>query len=168
MKVLGSLLPQDGYDNSPHLDMILVSDPDLLGNDDALPVYRARLNGAPVTAILTVIAPGGYVGSIKLLVGIRPDGTITGVRTLEHLETPGLGDKIDYEKTPWIGSFTGRSIDKPPLAAWETRRSGGEFEQITGATVTSRAVVSGVRNALLYFEENAEFIFTAPARPDPQ
>ncbi|HAD09787.1 MAG TPA: electron transporter RnfG, partial [Porticoccaceae bacterium] len=48
------------------------------------------------------VAPDGYSGDIRLIVGINRDGTIAGVRVLDHRETPGLGDKIDLKKSDWI------------------------------------------------------------------
>lgn len=162
MKVLGALLPEGGYDNSPHLDVITLTGAELPGSNAVLQVYRARLAGEPVTAILTMIAPDGYVGSIRLLVGIRADGTISGVRVLEHRETPGLGDNIETARSDWIRVFDGRSIVDPPPAAWLTRRDGGDFDQISGATVTSRAVIEAVREALIYFSENRDMLFSTP------
>lgn len=166
MKVLGALLPEGGYDNSPHLDVITLTGADLPGDNAVLPVYRARLAGEPVTAILTVIAPDGYVGSIRLLVGIRADGTISGVRALEHRETPGLGDNIETARSDWIRLFDGRSIEDPAPAAWLTRRDGGDFDQISGATVTSRAVIVAVRDSLIYFAENPDMLFSVPIDPE--
>lgn len=166
MKVLDALLPEGGYDNSPHLDVISLTGAELPASNAALPVYRARRAGAPVTAILTVIAPDGYVGSIRLLVGIRADGTISGVRALEHRETPGLGDNIELGRSDWIRLFDGRSIEDPAPAAWLTRRDGGDFDQISGATVTSRAVIAAVRDSLIYFAENRDLLFSEPVDPE--
>jgi electron transport complex protein RnfG len=166
MKVLDALLPEGGYDNSPHLDVISLTGPELPASNATLPVYRARRAGAPVTAILTVIAPDGYVGSIRLLVGIRADGTISGVRALEHRETPGLGDNIELGRSDWIRLFDGRSIEDPAPAAWLTRRDGGDFDQISGATVTSRAVIAAVRDSLIYFAENRDLLFSEPVDPE--
>lgn len=166
MKVLGALLPEGGYDNSPHIDVITLTATELPSSNAVLPVYRARLAGEPVTAILTMIAPGGYVGSIRLLVGIRADGTISGVRVLQHRETPGLGDNIETARSDWIRMFEGRSIVDPPPAAWLTRRDGGDFDQISGATVTSRAVIGAVRDSLIYFAENRDMLFSAPIAPE--
>jgi electron transport complex protein RnfG len=166
MKVLGALLPEGGYDNSPHLDVITLTGADLPEGNAVLPVYRARLAGEPVTAILTVIAPDGYVGSIRLLVGIRADGTISGVRALEHRETLGLGDNIETARSDWIRLFDGRSIEDQAPAAWLTRRDGGDFDQISGATVTSRAVIVAVRDSLIYFAENPDMLFSVPIDPE--
>ena len=42
----------------------------------------------------------------------------------------------------------------PAPDGWAVRKDGGEFDQFVGATITPRAVVRAVRNALLYFQQN--------------
>ena len=110
--------------------------------------YLATLSGAPVARILSVVTPPAYAGPIELLVGVDVSGRITGVRVLAHRETPGLGDKIERRKSDWIATFTHRSLDDPPDAGWATRRDGGAFDALTAATITSRAVIRGVHDAL--------------------
>ena len=82
---------------------------------------------------------------------------------MEHRETPGLGDRIESTKSDWMEHFNGRSIGDPSLEDWKIRRDGGEFDQLRGASITSRAVVRAVRETLVYFEANAETVFAAPA-----
>lgn len=156
---LHSILPPDAYDNDLVGDLIRVKAPDALGSDDPLPVYRARQDGQPVAAILTVVAPDGYNGPIRLLVGIRVGGAIAGVRVLEHDETPGLGDGIEASKSDWIEQFRGRGLGEPPRDDWAVRQDGGEFDALTGATITPRAVVAAIRRALAYFEANQQRLF---------
>ncbi len=163
LKVLDELLPAGRYDNHPAEDRILVTAPAGLGSNDALPIYRARLAGAPVAAVLTAVARQGYVGPIRLLISVAADGRVLAVRAVAHQETPGLGDRIESAKSRWIDSFTGRSLDNPPPARWLVRRDGGDFDQITGATITSRAVVGAVRQAVEYFNEHRDEIFSQPA-----
>jgi len=157
---LRAVLPSGSYDNEPHLDVIEVLDPELLGSDKPVPIYRARRDAQPVAAVLTAVAPNGYSGHIRVLVAIGVDEIITGVRVIEHRETPGLGDKIEVGKSDWIRRFLGlQSVDL--LAdAWVLRRDGGSFDQITGATVTSRAVLQAARNAVLYFTAHRQDIFS--------
>ena len=157
-RVLGNA----SYDNDLLADRIEVRDPELLGTDASLPVYRARLAGRPVAAVLESVAPDGYSGSIRLLVGVTPDGRLLGVRVLQHHETPGLGDAIEERRSDWIRSFDGRSLGRPPTARWKVRKDGGDFDQLTGATVTPRAVVAAVRNTLLFVERQGPALF-APA-----
>jgi electron transport complex protein RnfG len=131
----------------------------LPGSDDAL-VYRVYDGDAPVAALFAVTARDGYSGAIRLLIGIRADGTITAVHTLSHRETPGLGDRIDRMKSDWIDRFAGRSLADPATGGWRISRDGGEFDQLTGASVTSRAVVKAVKETLEYFESSHTDVFS--------
>jgi len=154
-RVLGGI----DYDNDLLADRIEVRDPELLGTDASVPVYRARLAGRPVAVIIESVAPDGYSGSIRLLVGVAPDGRLLGVRALQHRETPGLGDAIEERRSDWIRSFDGRSLGDPPPGRWKVRKDGGDFDQLTGATVTPRAVVAAVRNTLLFVERQGAALF---------
>jgi electron transport complex protein RnfG len=153
------------YDNDLLADRIEVVEPELLGTDSSLPVYRARHKGRPVAAIIESVAPDGYSGSIRLLVGVTPEGRLLGVRVLRHQETPGLGDAIEERRSDWIRSFDGRSLSRPPATRWKVRKDGGDFDQLTGATVTPRAVVAAVRNTLTFVQRTGPALF-APARPE--
>ncbi len=124
--------------------------------------YLARKRGEPAAVLLTTKALDGYNGSIELLVAIHMDGTLGGVRVLSHRETPGLGDAIEAKRSDWILQFSGLSLDEPPRTAWALTADGGHFDALTGATVTPRAVVKAVRNALLYFERHHESIKAWP------
>lgn len=158
--LLRALLPDDGYDNDPVRDTLKVTAPAALGSAEPLTVYRARRDGRPVAAVLTVVAPDGYNGPIRLLVGIRRDGTVIGVRVLRHQETPGLGDAIEADKSDWVRQFRGRRLGDPPERDWRVARDGGAFDQLTGATITPRAVVRAVRRALVYFRTHRQSLFT--------
>jgi electron transport complex protein RnfG len=154
-----SVLPSTLYNNPILEDTIQIADPILLGTKDPMPAYRARRNGQPVAVILTPLAPDGYNGAIKLLVGIRYDGNLTGVRVISHKETPGLGDGIEEGKSDWILDFRDRSLDNPVESKWKVRRDGGVFDQFTGATITPRAIVKAVRNSLEYFKHHRDALF---------
>lgn len=158
---LAEVLGRVQYDNDLLEDTIDVRDPELLGTDEPLPVHRARLGGRPVAALIETVAPDGYSGSIRLLVAVDTNGRLLGVRVLSHKETPGLGDGIDRRKSNWIDAFAGRSLGDPAPDGWRVRKDGGEFDQFTGATVTPRAVVRAVHNALLYFDAHRDEIFAA-------
>jgi Na+-translocating ferredoxin:NAD+ oxidoreductase subunit G len=143
---------------------ITASDPELLGTPAPIDVFVATEDGRPVAAILAPVAPEGYNAPIRLLVGLSPDGVVTGVRVLGHRETPGLGDLIEIRKSNWIRQFDGRSLGDPPAALWAVDKDDGAFDSITGATVTPRAVVKALRNALLYFERHRDELFAEAAR----
>lgn len=165
LRKLHRLISPEQHDNVLLEDTVSVRDETLLGSDQPVMVYRARKNGKPVALVIAAIAPDGYSGSIKLLVGINVDGSLSGVRVVAHRETPGLGDAIDETRSDWIRIFDGKSLQAPDVSRWAVRKDGGEFDQLTGATITPRAVVKAVRNALLYYQDNQEALF-APAAPD--
>ncbi len=135
---------------------------DLPGNDTAS-VYRAYQGGKPAAALFAITARDGYSGPIRLLVGVGYDGALTGIHVLEHRETPGLGDGIETSKSPWSLQFRGRSLLDPDAAGWAIRADGGQFDQLTGASVTPRAVIKAVRQTLIYFDANRDMLFAAPA-----
>ena len=162
---LTAVLGDTRFDNDPVADRITVRDPEHLGTDRPLPIHRARLGGRPVAALIEVEAPGGYGGVIRLVIAVRPDGRVIGVRVLSHHETPGVGDGIETGKSGWIAKFAGRSLGDPPPSRWALRRDGGDYDQLTGATVTSRAVTVAVRDALDWYATHREDVFATPSDP---
>lgn len=147
------------YDGKLSESTIVIPPPHDLPGDDPVTVYRVYADGAPVAALFVVEARGGFSGSIRLLVGLDAGGTVTGVRVLSHRETPGLGDRIDADKSDWALQFTGHALGDPPAAGWAIRRDGGEFDQLTGASITPRAVIRGIRETLQYFADHGEAVF---------
>ncbi len=162
---LNRLLPDTLYDNDLLHDTVLIQDQNRLGSSEPLVAYRARKQGQPMAIAFMPIAPDGYSGSIRLLVAIRYDGTLLGVRVISHQETPGLGDAIEERRSDWIYSFNQRHLDNPTPARWKVKRDGGVFDQFTGATVTPRAVVRAVYNSLQFYKENQQHLFTPPPPP---
>jgi electron transport complex protein RnfG len=159
LQKLHTVIKPAEHDNDIFSDYITISDPDLLGPSQEVNVFRARMNGKPVAVLITPTAPDGYGGEIKLLVGIRYNGEIAGVRVLSHKETPGLGDAIEERRSPWIHQFDGSSLQDPDVDGWKVSRDGGQFDQLTGATISSRAVVKAVRKTLEYYQSNKDFLF---------
>ncbi len=155
LRQLEAVLPAAMYTNNPAEETVTVQDR-RLGTEDAVTAWRARRNGEPVAVILAVTAPDGYSGPIELLVAIRADGTVAGVRVLEHRETPGLGDAIESDRSDWLQEFEDRSLGDPPGDSWTVRQRGGEFDGITGATITARAVIQAVGRALAAFEDHGD------------
>ncbi len=155
------IVPENMYDNAILEDSIKVEPNELLGNKRAKTVYRARINNRPAAVILETIAPDGYSGVIKLLIAIKYDGTISGVRVLAHKETPGLGDYINIAKTEWITLFNDESLKKTSSNYWQVKKDGGKFDYMAGATITPRAVIKAVYKTLQYFKMNKEALFVA-------
>ncbi len=175
VRALGEILPPDSHDNHLLDNSIAVQDP-LLGGRSPQQAYIALKNGQAAAVILQATAPDGYSGAIRLLVGIYADGRLAGVRVLQHRETPGLGDKIDPSKSQWIHGFAGKSLENPNAAGWAVKKDRGEFDQFAGATITPRAVVKAVHNALLYFDAHRSELLgngapaadSISAQPKPQ
>jgi electron transport complex protein RnfG len=160
---LKAIVPADRVKNDPLADRIEVSDQALLGASST-EVYRVRDGEQPVAVVLQPVVPDGYAGPIRLLVSVLADGSLGGVRVLEHHETPGLGDKIDERKDDWIiEQFTDKSLSNPPQDQWRVKRDGGEFDQFTGATITPRSVVKAVKNTLLFVKQQGDKLYQAPA-----
>lgn len=147
------------YDGSVSESQIVLQAPhDLPGNSPAI-IYRVYAKEQPVAALFAVTARDGFSGPIRMLVGVEFDGRVSGVRILQHRETPGLGDKIESARSDWIFQFEDRSIGDPVVAQWAIKSDGGDFDQLTGASVTPRAIIKAVRNTLLYFDDHREEIF---------
>lgn len=163
---LNRLIAAERIDNDLYTDKKTIQD-ERLGTSEAINVYLARKDAQPVAAVFSAIAPNGYNGKIDLLIGINMDGTIAGVRVTNHKETPGLGDKIEVEKSDWIRSFDGKSLSNTANTDWGVKKDGGQFDQFTGATITPRAIVQAVHNALIYFDEHRFELFEEekPAQP---
>jgi len=156
------------FEGSVSESMLVIRTPhDLPGPDDVI-IYRVYADEHPVAALFAVTARDGYAGAIRVLIGIEYDGTITGIRILEHRETPGLGDKIVSSRSDWVYQFDGRSLADPGLEEWAIKRDGGEFDQLTGASVTPRAVIKVTKDTLIYFDAHRDEIFSASATEDTQ
>ncbi|OIQ25912.1 electron transport complex subunit RsxG [uncultured Vibrio sp.] len=153
LSILNQVIPKELHDNDLYNSCRLVSD-ESLGTNDPMPAYFATLNGEPSGIAIEAIAPDGYNGTIKVIVGINTAGEVTGTRVLSHKETPGLGDKIDLRVSDWILSFNGKTVTESNSETWKVRKDGGQFDQFTGATITPRAVVGAVKNTVSFVIEN--------------
>ena len=153
------ILPESTYDNDLLKDNVEIVPNEQLGNRQPTVANIAKSNGKTAGVILEAVAHDGYSGDIKLLVAIRADGSISGVRVLAHKETPGLGDYIDITHGNWIKLFNDESVNKTPIEQWHVKKDGGKFDYIAGATITPRAVVKAVLKALQFYEANKQTLF---------
>lgn len=149
---LSEVLPAGFADNDFLKDTLAIE-----RNGAPVIVYRARQNGVVKGAIFKV-AERGYAADIQVLMAIDADGRTIGVRVIKHSETPGLGDKIELAKSPWVKDFDGKSLGNPPLDAWGVKKDGGIFDQFAGATITPRAVVKAVKGGLEFYAAHREEI----------
>ena len=159
LALFAQILPKDNYDNDLLTTTVQIPPSAQLGNLQPSTANVAKLNNKTVAVILEAIAHDGYSGDIKLLIALRADGTISGVRVLAHKETPGLGDYIDIAHGDWIKLFNNESIHKTPVAQWQVKKDGGKFDYMVGATITPRAVVKAVLKATQFFEANKARLF---------
>ena len=167
LRTLHELIPAHKYDNDLLADPITLAADKRLDSNAASIAYRALHEGNPIAVFLQPVAPDGYNGSIKLIVAILENGTIAGVRVLNHRETPGLGDYIETNKSSWIHGFAGRSLGDPIAKLWQVKRDGGVFDHFTGATITPRAVVRAVARSLEYFQVHRATLLGIPAATAP-
>ncbi len=142
---LSEVLPAGLADNDFLKDTV-----DLKNGEKTVTIYRARKEGV-VKAALFKVAERGYAGEIQVLMAVDSDGRTLGVRVLKHSETPGLGDKIEVKKDPWVKSFDGKSLGDPAPEKWAVKKDGGIFDQFAGATITPRAVVKAVKGGMDFF-----------------
>jgi electron transport complex protein RnfG len=145
---LTQVVPKDYYDNDLVKDTVSLK----LQGEAETTIYKGRLQNKVNAVAFEWIAKGGYAGDIKVILGIDRDGKVLGARVLAHNETPGLGDKVDPKKSDWITKFNGLSLGNPPIEKWGVKKDGGMFDQFTGATITPRAVVKGIKEALQVFQ----------------
>lgn len=154
MKSFEQVLPANQYNNALLSDFISVPAGGELNNRDVTKTYVARLAGKASAVILEATARDGYSGDIKLLIAVKVDGSLGGVRVIKHKETPGLGDYIDITHGDWILAFNHLSLTSRPSELWKVKKDGGQFDYMAGATITPRAVVKAVHGALSYVEHN--------------
>jgi electron transport complex protein RnfG len=168
LQKLNTLILSESYNNALLRDKIEVYSSQWLGTDQAVVVYRAFQDNTPVALAFSPIAPNGYGGEIQLLIGIDAQGQILGVRSIKHQETPGLGDGIDLRRSDWMLAFDTENIaalDKS--SRWQVKKTGGDFDHLTGATITSNAVIQAVHRSLQFFVAEKQMLFVLPeSMPD--
>lgn len=164
MSRLLEVVDKNNHDNDLLSDTIQLS-AERLNSSKPVTVYRARKQGQPTAAIFVMSTSKGYKGTIQMVVGVRMDKTLSGVRVVQHTETPGLGDKMEIRKGNWILGFDNTSLQQPDLQRWAVKKDGGYFDQFTGATITPRAIVGAVRNVLVWANEgdNLPSVFSLEA-----
>ncbi len=161
MRLFGQVLSHDAYDNDLFKDYLLIPAGGKLNNRESTELYRASKGGKPVALVMQATAPDGYSGDIKLLIAIDHTGKVLAVRVIAHRETPGLGDYIDIAHDNWIEVFGGSSLALGD-EGWAVKKDGGQFIYRTGATITPRAVIKAVHQALQFYHQHRQQIFSLP------
>ena len=168
LRLIGEVLPTSLYDNDLLADAITLPPQQALGLDEETRLWRARKSGAPTALVMEAAAPDGYSGRISLILAVDADGRLLAQRVTAHKETPGLGDYIDPKKDrnkarPWITQFSNLSFDSVPRDRWRVKKDGGRFDQMSGATISARAVTNASGRALAWAVENRDRLFALPA-----
>jgi electron transport complex protein RnfG len=153
-RLLLQVVSKNLYNNDLINSYIKIQPNERLKNKDTIKGYIAMKENIVTAVILETRAPNGYSGEIKILVGISSDGNILGTRVIKHQETPGLGDYIDINKSDWINIFTFSSLKNTSQLEWAVKKDQGKFDYISGATITARAVIVAINEALIFFKEN--------------
>ncbi|MEF2507278.1 electron transport complex subunit RsxG [Vibrio mimicus] len=161
LQVLNQVIPHKYHDNSLAEACTLVNDAEL-GTPKTMHAYLAKRGSEPSAIAIETIAPDGYNGEIKLIIGIASNGSVLGVRVLAHQETPGLGDKVDLRISNWVLGFNGQQVTADNQDDWKVRKDGGQFDQFTGATITPRAVVQAVKKAVMYVNQHKQQLQSQP------
>lgn len=164
MRLIDEVLPRSEYDNALLEDTVALPATAELGLSDVSTVYRARRAGQPVALVFEAVAPDGYAGKIRLIVAVRDNGQVAGVRVTQHKETPGLGDYVEVKKDknkarPWITQFQGMTLAEVNAKDWKVKKDGGRIDYYAGATVTPRAVSKAVLKAVQWAEANRNQLF---------
>ena len=159
LSLFKEILPAENYDNDLLASQVTIAPNALLGNRLPSIANVAKQKQQTAGVILEAIAHDGYSGDIKLLIAIRADGSISGVRVLAHKETPGLGDYIDIAHGNWIKLFDNESLEKTAAEKWQVKKDGGQYDYMVGATITPRAVVKAVKQALQFYQQNKQTLF---------
>lgn len=159
LNLIKQIVPQEKFDNQIMQDTLSIAADPLLGNAQPTIAYRGRLQSQPSVLVLEAIAPDGYSGKIRFIMALQYDGTISGVRVVKHKETPGLGDYIDAAKSDWIKGFNGISLTNRTDKDWKVKKDGGQFDYMTGATISPRAMIKAVHKASQYYAQHRDELF---------
>jgi electron transport complex protein RnfG len=167
LRLIGEVLPPGQYDNDLMADAITLPPVQALALDDETRLWRARRNGVPVALVFEAAARDGYSGRIGLILAVNANGRLLALRVTSHKETPGLGDYIDPKKDknkalPWIAQFSNLGFDSVPPKKWRVKKDGGRFDQMSGATISARAVTNASGRALAWAMENRDKLFALP------
>jgi electron transport complex protein RnfG len=150
IRLLKAVLPP--IDNAIDQDtQEIVIGKDRKGRDLKLTFYIGKKEAQLVGAAFSLITSEGYSGDIEILMGVDPQGSVTGIEIISQKETPGLGDQI--LKPTWRDEFEGKSL----ASRLDVKKDGGEIDQFAGATISPRAVVKAVRRGLELYQKEFRY-----------
>jgi electron transport complex protein RnfG len=151
MEAVAAVMPP--FDNAPDADRV-----DLNDAAGERSYWRGYQGEAPVGAAFKGLSKAGYSGEIELMLGVDPDGKVSGLRILRHAETPGLGAK--YADPALLARFyVGHTLADTD---WRVKADGGDLDAVTGATVTGRALAGAISDALTQYDADRAQVDGAP------
>lgn len=151
-KSLKKVMP--AFDNKPVPEVIYINDPALaekcdFEKDKGCKVYPGKKKGALLGFAIAWTSMEGFKGPITVLLGLTPEGKITGIDVLKQEETVNLGGKITEDE------FQKQFLNKDLKGAkWAIEKDGGDIKSVTGASYSSRAVTGAVKETLEFFDKN--------------
>ncbi|HYW94178.1 MAG TPA: RnfABCDGE type electron transport complex subunit G [Bacteroidales bacterium] len=137
-----------GFTNEPYQESFKVA-----AGKDSLTFYPAKADGKLIGVAVETYTNKGFSGLITLMVGFKMDGTITSIKVLSHQETPGLGQKIERDKSNFETQFEGKN---PATFKLMVKKDQGNVDAITASTISSRAYCDAVQRAYDGFEAEKE------------
>ena len=142
---------QEVFPDAATFEMLELSMPETQGAANTVTInstsYARDESGNLLGYVMDITSHEGYNGDIRFSMGIRIDGTINGISLLSIAETPGLGMKAEDVLKP---QFTGKNAGSFVLIKTGAVTS-DEIDAISGATITSSALVEGVNQGLHWF-----------------
>jgi electron transport complex protein RnfG len=164
LRAIQEVLPD--FDNDPvESTRQIILEEDEAGAERELTIYLG-MQQDKVTGVAFPVFGEGYGGLIHVMVGIDAQGDISGVKVLEHLETPGLGAKV--EELSFTDQFKGKSLENSELVNGNlaVKKDGGDLDALTGATISPRGVAQAATAGLRIFEKHRHQILGLPQDQD--
>lgn len=125
------------FNNDPFAEKTVIGQ-----GKDRYTLYPARQDGYITSIVMKTHSNKGFGGRLDVIVGFLLDGKVSGYNVVKHQETPGLGSKVNDP------SFKKRIIGQTPASEnFKVKQDGGQIDAITGATITSRALIDAIQKA---------------------
>ncbi len=154
IKAINSVFP--GHESSSEPDTVEMSAGKNKKGEDITRKFYVIKKDETVSGVAFEIAASGYGGNIKIMVGVAKDAIITGIKIIGHTETPGLGANVTKES--FYQQFKGKDLND---TNWDLKKNGGDVDQVSGATISSTAVMKAVHDGLNFFSEHKEQILAS-------
>ncbi len=152
-----SIANQEKLANENAMKALLTDADSFTKKDMSLPASVLEVNegkkGSESVGYAIKVSSKGYGGQIQLMVGIDKSGKLAGIQILSQAETAGLG--ANCTNPEFYGQYAGKSIEKD-IEVVKTEGNDSQIKAITGATITSKGVTTGVNEAVKFYKENLQ------------